>query len=232
VYPVEGSYDEAFDLCLQAAESRGWLNRNTAYHPLTLEGKKSAAFDLFIGFRGRLPDWIVVPVGDGVIIAGLHKGFGELAALGWIDRLPRLLAVQAAGSDALCRYLDTGRFDWRPAETAADSIAAGAPRALYLAARAVRESEGRAIRVSDEEILAAQALAASRLGRLVEPAAAASLAGLLRLQREGALNPKQRVLLLLTGNGLKDAASLARWIRPPEAHPAAEWRRLLGLEAD
>ena len=232
LYPVEGSYDEAFDLCLRACAARGWLSRNTAHNPLTLEGKKSAAYDLFIGTGGRLPEAILVPVGDGVIIAGLHKGFRELAALGWIERSPRLIAVQAAGSDALCRFLETGRFEYRPAETTADSIASGAPRALYPAARAVRESGGAALRVSDAEIRQAQREAASRYGRLVEPAAAASLAGLHAARRAGLLAdgppaPAERALLLFTGNGLKDIAALQSWVHPPAARPAGEWEAVL-----
>ena len=227
LYPVEGSYDEAFDLCLRACAARGWLSRNTAHNPLTLEGKKSAAYDLFLGTGGRLPEAVLVPVGDGVILSGLHKGFRELLALGWIERLPRLLAVQAAGSDALCRYLSEGSFEYRPAETAADSIAAGAPRALYPAARAVRESGGAALRVSDEEIRQAQREAASRWGRLVEPAAAASLAGLRAAQRAGLLASGERALLLFTGNGLKDAAALQSWVRPPAARRPAEWEAAL-----
>ena len=104
---VDGDYDKAFDVCLDESKENNWYNRNTAYNPLTIEGKKSAAYDIFISSQGNIPDVIFVPVGDGVIISGIYKGFKELLALNWIDKLPKLIAVQSTGSDALVRYLNT-----------------------------------------------------------------------------------------------------------------------------
>ncbi len=130
VHLVAGDYDTAFDLSLEIGQRRGWYNRNTAYNPLTIEGKKWAAFDLFLQSRGKIPDPIFVPVGDGVIIAGVYKGLWELQQLGWMETLPQLIAVQSTGSDALVRYLEAGHFQYRPAHTLADSISAGAPRNL------------------------------------------------------------------------------------------------------
>ena len=153
---VDGDYDKAFDVCLEDSKKNNWYNRNTAYNPLTIEGKKSAAYDIFISTKGNIPDVIFIPVGDGVIISGIYKGFKELLTLDWIDKLPKLIAVQSTGSDALVRYLETGKFEFKPANTIADSISAGAPRNLYMAADAVKESNGFAIAVTDEEILSAQ----------------------------------------------------------------------------
>ncbi len=210
IYLVKGDYDHAFDLSLEVSKNKGWYNRNTAYNPLTVEGKKSAAYDIFIASRGNVPDIIFVPVGDGVILSGIFKGFRELHQLGWIEKLPRLMAVQAEGSNALVRYLDSGRFEYKPAATMADSICAGAPRNLYMAAHAVKESGGRAISVLDDEILQAQKLLARQTGILVEPAAAAGMAGFEKIKSEEIII-NSRVVLMLTGNGLKDTKALEKW---------------------
>jgi threonine synthase len=210
IYLVQGDYDRAFDLSLEVSKNKGWYNRNTAYNPLTVEGKKSAAYDIFIASRGNVPDIIFVPVGDGVILSGIFKGFWELHRLGWIEKLPRLIAVQAEGSNALVRYLDSGRFEYQTAATIADSICAGAPRNLYMAAHAVKESGGRAISVLDDEILQAQKLLARQTGILVEPAAAAGMAGFEKIKSEEIIL-NSRVLLMLTGNGLKDTKALEKW---------------------
>jgi threonine synthase len=225
IYLVKGDYDQAFDLSLEISNKKGWYNRNTAYNPLTIEGKKSAAYDIFIATGGDIPGVILVPVGDGVILSGIYKGFWELRQMGWIDELPRLFGVQSRGSDALVRYLETGEFEYRPASTAADSICAGAPRNLYMAAQAIKESKGEAIAVADEEILAAQKFLAGQTGMLVEPAAAASLAGYRKLKvKEIIVNSQAKVLLMMTGNGLKDVEALNQWNPVPAARTAAEWK--------
>jgi threonine synthase len=203
---VDGDYDLAFDICLEESQKNGWYNRNTAYNPLTIEGKKSAAFDMFIALRGELPENIIVSVGDGVILGGLFKGFSELKQLGWIEKLPKMIAVVAQGSDALCRFIKTNQFEYKPANTIADSISAGAPRNLYMAANAVNESGGKVLVVSDREILNAQKELASKLGQLVEPAAAASYVGYLKLNEKN-----KSVIMMLTGSGLKDLESLKMW---------------------
>jgi threonine synthase len=166
-------------------------------------------------------------VGDGVIIAGFYKGLWELRELGWIDHLPRLIAVQSAGSDALVRYLHTGRFEFRPAHTVADSISAGAPRNLYLAAKAVRESNGEAITVSDADILAAQQVLAREMGILAEPAAAAAFAGYLNWLHQEKFHSKDQPLVLITGSGLKDTAALQQWNQRPGALSPDAWRERL-----
>lgn len=224
VYLVDGNYDQAFDLCIEISKLKNWYNRNTAYNPLTIEGKKSAAYDLFVSMNGDLPDVIVVPVGDGVVIAGIYKGLWELQQLGWLEKLPRLIAVQAAGSDALVRYLTTGKFEYQAPETIADSISAGAPRNLFMAAHAVRQSGGEALVVSDREILAAQEILARQMGLLVEPAAAASLAGYLKLKN--GLTERETVLLMLTGNGLKDAGALKKWNQKLDPRTPERWKNI------
>ena len=208
---VDGDYDKAFDVCLEESQKNGWYNRNTAYNPLTIEGKKSAAFDMFIAMRGEIPDVIIVPVGDGVILGGLYKGFSELKQLGWIEHLPKLVAVVAEGSDALYRYIKTNQFMFKPAETIADSISSGAPRNLFMAANAIKDSDGTVQIVNDQQILKAQKELAEKFGLLVEPAAAASYAGFLRCLENETINHNECAMMMLTGSGLKDLDSLKIW---------------------
>jgi threonine synthase len=205
---VNGDYDKAFDVCLEESKKNNWYNRNTAYNPLTIEGKKSAAYDIFISSEGKIPDVIFVPVGDGVIISGIYKGFKELLLFGWIDKLPKLIAVQSTGSDALVRYLKTNKFEYKPAHTIADSISAGAPRNLYMAADAVKESKGFAVSVIDAEILSAQKEFIKRTGILCEPSSASVYAAYKKLITKDRINSSQKNLLLVTGNGLKDVEAL------------------------
>jgi threonine synthase len=207
---VDGDYDKAFDICLEESRKNNWYNRNTAYNPLTIEGKKSAAYDIFISSNGNIPDVIFIPVGDGVILSGVHKGFKELLELGWIEKFPKLIAVQSTGSDALVRYLNTGGFEYKPANTIADSISAGAPRNLYMAADAVKKSNGFAFAVSDEEILSAQKEFIKQTGILCEPSCASVYAAYKKLLFADKLNSSEKNLLLITGNGLKDIESLRK----------------------
>ncbi len=204
---VDGDYDLAFDKCLEDSKTNNWYNRNTAYNPLTIEGKKSAAYDIFIQTNGNIPDTIFVPVGDGVIISGIHKGFVELLKLGWIEKLPQLIGVQSKKSDAIVRYLNNEVFDYLPATTIADSISAGAPRNLHLAVKSIKDSGGMAIAISDENILTAQKEFIKSTGVLCEPSSATTYAAYKILQDKNMLKDKS-VLLLITGNGLKDIESL------------------------
>ena len=207
---VDGDYDLAFDTCLDESTKNGWYNRNTAYNPLTIEGKKSAAFDIFIQTHGKIPETIIIPVGDGVIISGIYKGFSDLQKLGWIEKVPKLIGVQSQNSSALVRFIDSGEFKYIPATTIADSISAGAPRNLYMAAQVVTESGGKALSVSDSQILSSQKEFIKETGIFCEPAAAATFAAYKTLLDEKDLEDES-VLLIITGNGLKDIKSLNRY---------------------
>jgi threonine synthase len=205
---VDGDYDKAFDVCLEDSIKNNWYNRNTAYNPLTIEGKKSAAYDIYISSNGNIPDVILVPVGDGVIISGVYKGFKELLKLGWIEKLPKLIAVQSIGSDALVRYLETNNFEYKTASTIADSISAGAPRNLYMAAQAVKESNGLAVAVTDDEILNSQKDFIRQTGILCEPSCASVYSAYNKLINEEKFSSFEKILLMITGNGLKDIKAL------------------------
>jgi threonine synthase len=225
VVPVKGTYDDAFRLSLEYTARRGGLNRNTAYHPLTIEGKKTAGLEIWAQLGFEVPDAIVVSVGDGVILGGVHKAFVDLKRSGLVDRLPRLVGVQAEKSDAIHRYVQTGRYSDAPdPSTRADSISVVCPSNAHGARRAVLESQGLTLTVSDDEILEAQALLLSRTGIFAEPAGAAALAGLVRLQAgPGRLAEGERVVLLATGHGLKDVeAPLSRVSIPPAIEPRLE----------
>jgi threonine synthase len=216
---VRGTYDDAFELCLQASKEFGWYNRNTGYNPYMSEGKKTASLEICEQLGWDAPDRIFVSVGDGCIIGGLHKGLKDLMALGWINKLPKLMGVQAAGSAALYDAWRTNlnALDMQPidAQTIADSISAGLPRDRIKALAAVRETDGAYIKVSDEEILAAIPILGQNAGVFAEPAAAAAYAGLVKAVADGLVDPDERIVVLVTGNGLKDVASARKSVGEP-----------------
>ena len=216
VIPVRGTYDDAFRLSLEYTARKGVLNRNTAYHPLTIEGKKTVGLEIYQQNKFKAPDAILVPVGDGVIISGVYKAFYDLQAAGSIARLPRLVCVQAERSAAIHNYIRTGKYQnaRRPA-TIADSISVSIPSNAHMARRAVVESRGFSITVSDKEILGGQGILAKKTGVFAEPAAAATVAALKKLRESDSLGRKEQVVLLITGHGLKDVDAAMSTIRIP-----------------
>jgi threonine synthase len=209
VIAVKGTYDQAFDLCLAASATYGWYSRNTAYNPYLSEGKKTAALEICEQLDWEAPDRIFVSVGDGCIIGGLWKGLKDLYALGFIEKMPRLMGVQAEGSAVLFNAWQKGTEEIEPVvpHTLADSIAVGIPRDRIKALRAVRETNGEYITVSDEEILEAMRLLAREAAVFGEPAGVTGFAGLHQMVRQGRIDPEERIVVLVTGNGLKDVGS-------------------------
>lgn len=208
VIAVRGTYDQAFELCLQACREYGWYNRNTGFNPFTREGKKTVSFEIAEQRQWKMPDWVVVPVGDGNILSGVWKGFDELRALGLIDRAPKLLAAQAQGSNSVTLAVEgDGVIRTVSGATLADSISVSLPRDGEAAVKAVRESQGRALAVPDEDILEAMRLTARTEGVFAEPAAATSIACLKRAVERGLIGSQASVVALITGSGLKDVAS-------------------------
>lgn len=214
---VEGTYDQAFDLCLAAAKEFNWYCRNTAYNPFMSEGKKTVSFEISEQLGWEAPDKVFVAVGDGCIIGGVHKGFRDLATLGWIDRVPEIIGVQAEGSDVLVTAWERGSEQIEPIEanTIADSISVGIPRDAVKALRAVTETGGRYVRVSDEEILDSMRMLARGCGVFAEPAGATGFAGLRRARQEGWVGENERVVVIVTGNGLKDIKSAIKATSAP-----------------
>jgi threonine synthase len=218
VIMVQGTYDQAFDLCLEATREYPWYSRNTAYNPYLSEGKKTAALELCEQLDWQAPDRIFVSVGDGCIIGGLWKGLKDLLALGFIDHLPQLVGVQAEGAAPLVRAWEEGSEEIVPLvpDTLADSISVGQPRDRVKALRAVRETLGQYVAVSDEEILKAMRQMGREAAVFAEPAGAAGFAGLLELVAQGEIDPEERIVVLVTGNGLKDVESAIRATGQPE----------------
>lgn len=214
VIPVDGTYDDAFRLSLEYTARNGGLNRNTAYHPLTIEGKKTVSLELFAQNGFRVPDAVVVPVGDGVILGGVYKGFYDLKQAGLSAKMPRLICVQARTSAAIHHYIQTGRYaDAKRPVTIADSISVSVPSNAHLARKAVLETGGCSVTVTDREILEGQRLLAQKSGMFAEPAAAATVAALQKLRQAGEMGRSEQVVLLLTGHGLKDVDAAAEGIR-------------------
>jgi threonine synthase len=207
---VKGSYDDAFELCLKAAKNYGWYNRNSGYNPYMTEGKKTAAYEICEQLAWKAPDRIFVSVGDGCIIGGLHKGLKDLLALGWIDKMPKLMGVQAAGSSYLYTAWKNGEdILTKPpiaAQTVADSISAGLPSDRIKALAAVTETGGAYISLSDDDILTAIPALARATGVFAEPAGAAAYAGLVNAVNRRLVSGDEEIVVLNTGNGLKDVA--------------------------
>ena len=220
VLAVDGTYDQAFDLCLEATRRFGWYNRNTGFNPYTREGKKTVSFELCEQLDWQVPDLVVVPVGDGNILSGVWKGFVEFQRLGFIERTPKLLAVQAEGSAAIVKAAASdGVIRPVSGETVADSISVSLPRDGEAAVKAIRESGGFGVTVRDGAILAAIGEVARGAGVFAEPAAAASWAGLKEAVRQGLVDPAWRIVALITGNGLKDVASAMKSVGEPRIIP-------------
>ncbi|MFH0733973.1 MAG: pyridoxal-phosphate dependent enzyme [bacterium] len=208
---VAGDYDLAFDLSLEVSNSLNLYNRNTAYNPLTIEGKKTSAFDIYREYKNRLPDYIIVPAGDGVILGGLYTGFLNLINLGLIEKLPKFIAAQPANGCAIVDYFEKGIFEYKSSETIADSLSAGAPRNLFMANEALKKSDGFGVRIDDDDTLKFQRDLSSKYGFLVEPAASITFACVDHLIESGLISAKDNVLLMLTGNGLKDTKSFEKF---------------------
>jgi threonine synthase len=235
---VDGSYDEAFDLTVKAANEFGWYCRNTGYNPFTLEGKKTAAFEIWEWWLEAHHDWykrdnpldnnsplaIFVSVGDGNIISGIHKGFKDLLALGWIPDMPRIIGVQAEGSAAIANAFRANSETIVPvsATTLADSISVDLPRDGVRAVRAAKQTDGTYITVSDDEIIKGIAQL-GKLGIFAEPAGATAYAGLVKAAGLGVVKSDDPVLVVNTGSGLKDVRAAMQAVQPaPIIEPTLE----------
>ncbi len=214
--PVDGTYDDAFDLSIKATEKFGWFNRNTAYNPFTIEGKKTASFEIYRQLQWTIPDRIFVPVGDGVILSGLYKGFYDLMMLGIINKIPQIVAVQSEGSSNIVNNLDTSDFAYQPSKTIADSISVDIPRNFFMAKYYLKTYNGIGIKVSDEEILQASKLLSKETGIFTEPASAAAFAGFLSFYKNDKIPADSKNVVMLTGSGLKDLKSVQNIIKMPD----------------
>jgi threonine synthase len=215
---VDGSYDNAFDLTIEASQAFGWYCRNTGYNPFTAEGKKTAAFEIWENLMVKpvsdRPLCVFISVGDGNIISGIHKGFKDLLALNWIERMPRLFGIQSEGSAAVANafFANTETITPVSATTIADSISVDLPRDGVRAVRAPRETGGCYLTVKDEDILTAIGDIGPS-GIFAEPAGATAYAGLKKAIAEGLITPEDPVVVLNTGSGLKDVRAAMMAVR-------------------
>ncbi len=223
VIPVNGTYDDAFALSIAYSQEYGGINRNTAYNPMTIEGKKSISIELFEQMGRKLPDVVYVPVGDGVIISGVYKGFYDLMAAGITDKVPALVCVQSSGSDAISRAWESGDYKvLEKATTTADSISVSSPANGRMAVEYIKSSKGWSTIINDDDISEAQLELARDSGLFAEPAAAAAWAGVIAdketiIERFG---EEAEVLVLLTGTGFKDMKSFDGKVSiPPSIEP-------------
>lgn len=235
---VDGTYDDAFDLTVKASQEFGWYCRNTGYNPFTVEGKKTGAFEIWEWWIEAHRDWhkqdsplddhspltVFVSVGDGNIISGIHKGFKDLMALGWIPNMPRIIGVQAEGSAAIANAFHANTEVITPvsAATIADSISVDLPRDGVRAVRAARQTNGTYITVSDDEIIKSIA-ELGRMGVFAEPAGATAYAGLVKATGLGVVGSDDPILVLNTGSGLKDVRAAMQAVQSaPIIEPTLE----------
>jgi threonine synthase len=220
VVPVKGTYDDAFALSIAYTEEFGGINRNTAYNPMTIEGKKSVSIELFEQMGRKVPDVVYVPVGDGCIFAGVYKGFYDLYEAGLIEKIPHLVCSQSTKSNAISQAFKNNNFNAiSNASTRADSISVSSPANGRMAVKYIKDSKGWCVEVEDEDIINAQLELTSKAGIFVEPAAACAWAAL----KQDSENLKKQfgddvdVCVLLTGTGFKDMAVFENRVSIPEA---------------
>jgi len=210
IVTVDGTYDDAFDLSIEVSKKYGYYNRNTAYNPLTVEGKKTVAFEIFEGLNKKVPTLIFVSAGDGVIISGLFKGFEDLLKLGIIKKMPRIVAVQSTKSKNIIANLNHKSFKKFPATTIADSISVDIPRNYYMARQYMLKYASIPLLVTDEEIIEASQDLSIKTGIFAEPAASASWAGFIKYNKENVIADNSKVVILSTGSGLKDIKNIQK----------------------
>ena len=207
VYRVDGLINDCGKIVNDGRDTVGWFDLSTLKEPYRIEGKKTMGFELAEQLRWTLPDAIMYPTGGGTGLIGMWKAFAELEAIGWINaKRPRMFAVQAEGCAPIVRAFDAGlefAEPWEDAATVAAGIRVPAAIGDFLILRAVRESEGSAVAVSDEAILSCQQEIAQTDGLLMCPEGAATYAAYQKLLATGELNPDDQVVLFNCATGLK-----------------------------
>ena len=217
VVSVHGDYKATFDLSKAAIAKYGWYNRNAGINPVMTEGKKTVALEIAEQLNWNVTDWVACSVGDGCTIGGVYNGFYDLFRLGLIERIPKILGVQSTGC---CPFVDAARenrpLQPTPENTLADSIAVGVPRNPVKALRAVRDSKGAWIAVSDEQILDTMRVLGRTEGVFGEPAGVTATAGVRQAVADGVIKPDETVTVISTGSGLKDVRNALRAAGKPQ----------------
>ena len=217
VVSVHGDYKATFDLSKAAIAKYGWYNRNAGINPVMTEGKKTVALEIAEQQGWNVTDWVACSVGDGCTIGGVYNGFYDLFRLGLIERIPKILGVQSTGC---CPFVDAARENRplrpTPENTLADSIAVGVPRNPIKALRAVRDSKGAWIAVTDEQILDTMRVLGRTEGVFGEPAGVTATAGVRQAVADGVIKPDETVTVISTGSGLKDVRNALRAAGKPQ----------------
>jgi threonine synthase len=236
VLQVRGNFDQALEFVLKLAEKHKNIYLLNSINPFRIEGQKSLGYEICEQLNNEAPDRIIVPVGNAGNISAIWKGLTEFHKLGFIKTLPKMTGIQAAGSAPIAQAIKTNSNQIIPVEkpeTVATAIRIGAPVSWKKAVNAIRESQGTAETVTDEEILDAQKLLARIEGIFVEPASASSIAGLMKLVKNGVIGKDERVVCVTTGHGLKDPDTAIKQSEKPVEVDAdiSAIEQALGLKA-
>ncbi len=206
VYLVDGLINDAAKIVGRLKKRFGWFDFSTNKQPYRFEGYKATAFELAEQFNWVLPDKLLFPTGGGEGIIGLWKGFKELTELGYIENIPELIAVQSSGCAPLVKAFENGEPEvkeaWEDAETIAAGLRVPLPFASYLVLRAIKETNGMAISVDEDEIVSSMKTFFKH-GIYACPEAAVTLAALLKLEEKDAIESDEKTLLYVTGSALK-----------------------------
>jgi len=216
VIKVNGDYKKTYNLSKAAIDHYGWYNRNAAINPHMVEGKKTVALEIAEQLNFKPSDWVITSVGDGCTIAGVYKGFYDLVQIGLIQKIPKIMGVQSDGcSPFYDAFHEDREINETEENTIADSIAVGIPRNPIKGLNAVKYSHGTFVKVSDQAILEAMKILGKEEGVFAEPAAAASLAGMIKGRQENIIKANETVTLIITGNGLKDTKNALNAVKEP-----------------
>jgi threonine synthase len=207
---VSGNFDRALEKAREMAQ-KGEFYLVNSVNPYRIEGQKTLAFEIWEQLHYKLPDSVIVPVGNAGNISAIWKGFRELHELRLAGRTPRMIGIQASGAAPIAAAYarrESVVVPWKSPETSASAIRIGAPASWKKALRAVQESAGAMLTVSDNEIIRAQRLLANHEGIFAEPASAASVAGLAKAFRLRLVRSRDCIVCVITGHGLKDQGAI------------------------
>lgn len=213
---VGGQFSNAYHVAREISKRHGWFNLTSTFaSPYPTEADKTVAYEIWEQFDGELPDWILIPIASGPLLVGVHKGFRELKTIGLIKKIPRLIGVQAEGCAPIARAFATGTkvVAWGQPETVASGISdslAGYEQDGDYTLWAIKQSNGYAISVSDQEIIRASQALARLEGIYGETTGAASVAGAEKLLAMKVIKPTEQVVCVVTGSGFKDNAFFAK----------------------
>lgn len=226
---VDGNYSDAYNLALAASSELGYMNVTTTFvSPFSVEGSKTVTYELYEDLDGRVPDWVVVPIGAGPLLVGIEVAYRQLRSLGLVDQLPRMLAVQPSGCAPIARAFRDGKTEvasWGTPATVVGGLADplhGYEREGNLTLDAIRRSDGGAVVIDDGTTLSWVHRLATGAGLFAEPSGAISVAAVEQARREGIIQTGESVVCCVTGSGLKEPTSAGIAGATPVIRPTVE----------